>query len=153
MSERLRKTIFAGCRELGLDSEMRRDLQLVVTNKASLSEMTDDDMQAVVDALKARGFKHGRSGKASSKSRNLAPRADLRYIHVLWKLLGDAGALNAPTRTGLNTFIRARFEATWGAVPADIDMLRDAAQINAVTRALKDWCKRENIETELAFKA
>jgi hypothetical protein len=33
-------------------------------------------------------------------------------------------------------------------VPIDIDTLRNAGQINDVTRSLKDWCKREGITTE-----
>lgn len=149
MSARLRKTIFVGCRQLGLNADTRRDLQLVATGKASLSDMNEAEMEKVIAALKAKGFQTGYKPSSTRPRAKLAPRADLRYIHVLWKLLGDAGALKSPGRDGLNSFIRSRFENTWGSVPADIDMLRDAAQISAVTRALKDWCQREGIETEL----
>jgi phage gp16-like protein len=148
MDAQIRRTIFVACRQLGLDQDTRRDLQLVATNKASMSNMDDADGHKMIAALKARGFKSGFKSGSKGKPHKAAPRADLRYIHVLWKLLGDAGKLNAPGRKGLNSFIRSRFEKTWGSVPADIDMLRDAAQINAVTRALKDWCKREGIATE-----
>lgn len=140
-----RRTIFAGCRELGLDQDTRRDLQLAATGKASMSDMTDADADKLIKALRDRGFKTASKGGRH----RAASRSDLRYVHVLWGLLKKAEVLRNPTRDGLNAFVRSRFEAKWGAVPADIDMLRDAGQINDVTRALKDWCRREGIETEM----
>lgn len=143
-----RKLIFVACKQLGIDSETRRDLQLVATGKASMSDMTEVDFQKVVKALEERGFKSGFKGEASLKHRKAAPRADLRYVHVLWGLLGKADKLKKPDRAGLNAFVRTRFEGKWQSVPIDIDSLRDSGQINDVTRALKDWCKREGIQTE-----
>lgn len=143
-----RKLIFVACRELGIDADTRQDLQLVATGKASMSDMNEADLQKVVKALKAKGFKTGFKGKVSPKHRKAAPRADLRYVHVLWGLLSNADKLKKPDRAGLNAFVRNRFEAKWQSVPMDIDALRDSGQINDVTRALKDWCKREDIETE-----
>lgn len=142
MSRRLQQLVHVGCRELGLDAEARRDLQLAATGKASMRDMTEADLQLVVDRLKADGFavKGGR--------RKAAPRAYLRYVHVLWGLLGKAGALKQPGRDGLNAFVRSRFEGKWQSVPIDIDTLRDAGQINDVTRALKDWCHRKGVKTE-----
>ncbi len=142
----LRKMIHVGCKQLGLDDDTRRDLQLVATGKASMADMSDADLQNVVEALKQRGFKTGFKG-GTKGHRPAAPRADLRYLHVLWRLLGDAKAIREPGRTGLNTFIRARFEGHWSFVPIDIDALRDPAQISDVTRALKDMCRRAGIPT------
>ena len=145
MTRALQKLIHVGCRELGLDRDARHDLQLEVCGKTSMSDMTEADLKAVIKRLEQSGFKP--ASKGASK-RPAAPRSDLRYIHVLWRLLGDAGALKKPGRAGLNTFIRSSFEGKWQSVPMDIDMLRDAGQINDVTRALKDWCAREGIPTE-----
>lgn len=137
----LQKLIFAACRQLGLDDEERRDLQVVVTGKSSMTDMSEADMRKLADRLKELGgVKPGR--------RPAAPRADLRYIHALWGNLGRAGKLRKPDRAGLNAFVRARFEGKWASVPLDIDMLQDAGQINDVTRALKDWCVREDVPTE-----
>ena len=141
----LQRMIHVGCKQLGLDSDMRHDLQLVATGKASMSDMTDADLHKVVEALKNRGFKVTGGGR-SKGCKPLAPRGDLRLIHVLWRKLGDAGALRDPGRDGLNRFIRARFGDAWSSVPADVDMLTRPAQINAVIRALKDWCGRERID-------
>ncbi|RWR31374.1 regulatory protein GemA [Sinirhodobacter populi] len=142
----LQRMIHVGCKQLGLDNDTRRDLQLVATGKASMADMSEADLQKVIEALKKRGFKTG--FKASAKgSRAPAPRADLRYLHVLWRLLAEAGAIREPSRTGLNTFIRARFEGHWSFVPIDVDALRAPAQISDVTRALKDMCRRAGIPT------
>lgn len=142
MRRRLQKLIHVGCRELGLDEEDRRALQLVATGKASQREMDEVELRRVVKALKARGFRPEGRGHAP------APRADLRLVHVLWRRLGEAGVLERPDRAGLNAFIRARFGASWGNVPIDVDALRDAGRINAVIRALRDWCARAGVEID-----
>lgn len=140
----LRRMIHVGCKQLGIDADTRHDLQLALTGKASMSDMDETDLRAMVDGLRARGFKAG--FKAASKGRRpAAPRADLRFIHVMWKQLGDAGALKNPGRNGLNAFVRSRFEGKWQAVPIDVDALREAGQINDVIRALKDMCRRAGI--------
>ena len=113
-----------------------------------MSDMSDADLRLVMSALKERGFKTTGKGAFKGRSKPLAPRADLRFIHVLWKQLGDAGALERPDRDGLNAFIRSRFGGKWQFVPLDVDALRDTAQINAVIRALKDMCRRHGIELE-----
>ncbi len=142
MNRRLQQMIHVGCRELGLDADARRDLQLNATGKASMRDMTDIELKLVVNRLKAAGFK----ATGQSKKRPPAPRKDLRLIHVLWSKLGEAGALRDPTRAGLNKFIRARFEKSWAVVPADVDMLREWAQIDDVIQALKSWGERTEID-------
>lgn len=143
MSDTLRRKIFAGCRDLGLDSDTRRDLQLVATGKASMSDMDDADMEKVVDALKERGFKPGIKGGFKPRPK----RADLRLIHVLWRLLGEAGELTDPSRNGLNAFIRSRYGKAWGFELLDVDDLREPDQIETVVRTLKQW----NLRAETAY--
>ena len=53
----LKRLIHVGCRDLGLDDETRRSVQLVATGKTSMSDMTESELRKVVDALKERGFK------------------------------------------------------------------------------------------------
>lgn len=156
MSDRtLQRMIHTACRQLGLDEDARRGLQVVATGKASMTDMTDAELRKVVAALQARGFKPGGNGyfrkgsKAPSKaSRPPADRADLRYVHVLWGLLGKAGHLDRPGRDGLNAFVRSRFEAHWSSVPIDIDTLRDARQINDVIQALQAMCRRHGVKVD-----
>lgn len=143
MTNHLKRKIHVACRELRLDNDARRDLQLAATGKSSMTDMNEADLKQVLKRLEADGFKPKKSTR-----RPTASRADLRYVHVLWRLLGEAGQLKLPGRDGLNAFIRSRFEGKWKSVPIDVDSLRDAGQINDVTRALKDWCKRVDIKTE-----
>ena len=147
MSRALQQKIHVGCRELGLDGDARRALQLVVTGKPSMKDMSDADLLKVLKRLKAYGIKTSSKGKKRHKA---APRADLRLAHVIWTKLGEAGELRDPTRAGLNKFIRDQFGNTWGSVPADIDMLRDHKQINAVIQALKAWGARAGIDFDWA---
>ncbi len=143
MTRALQQKIHIACRQLGLDSDARRDLQMAATGKASMRDMDEAELKLVVNRLKEAGFEDAAPGRAKHKP---APRADLRLIHVLWKKLGEAGALERPGRAGLNAFVRARFEDTWSSVPADIDMLRDHKQIDAVVNALVQWGKRAKID-------
>lgn len=143
----LQRMIHVGCKQLGLDDDTRRDLQLVVTGHSSMSDMTDADLHKVIKALEQRGFKAGFKGGKKPR-RAPAPRADLRFVHVLWSRLGAAGAVKRAGRDGLNAFVRSRFEGKWQAVPIDIDALRDASQISDVIRALKAMCARAGVAVQ-----
>ena len=146
MTRALQRLIHVGCRQLGIDSDTRHDLQLRVTGKASLSAMTEGELSAVLDALKAEGFKPAPSPFRAVRPR--APRADVRFCHVMWRLLHEAGAVKVAGPEGLNAFVRARFGASWGHVPIDIDALRDWSEIADVVDALKAWCRRAGIKLE-----
>lgn len=141
----LQRMIHVGCRDLGLDNDTRHGLQLSLTGKASMADMTEAELRAVVDGLKARGFNGGFKG-AKKAPYATASRADLRFIHVMWKLLGEAGALQKPGRAGLNAFVRSSFEGKWKSVPIDIDALREAGQIDDVVQALKAMCRRAGVK-------
>jgi phage gp16-like protein len=143
MTRALQKLVHVGCRELGIDGETRRDLQLLVTGKASMLDMTEADLSKMVTALKERGFK-AQAGGAKPK-RAAAPRADLRLCHVIWGKLHKAGAVDQSGAKGLNTFIRARFGKSWGAEVLDIDQMRDHRQIATVIEALKAMAARAGV--------
>ncbi|MCW1934100.1 gp16 family protein [Pararhodobacter zhoushanensis] len=143
MNAAMIRKVHVGCRQLGLDTETRHDLQRQITGKDSLSAMSEPELKAVLKALENRGFNPAARGRHKP-----APRADLRYVHKLWTLLGTAGALRQPGRAGLNAFLRERFAASWGSVPADIDMLREAAQIADLIDALKAMCRRAGVDLD-----
>lgn len=139
----LQKLVHVGCRELGLDADTRRDLQLVSTGKPSMAGMSEADLNKVVGELKKRGF---RPKSGTSAKRPASDRPDIRFCHVMWRLLHEAGVAKVAGAKGLNAFVRSRFEKTWGHVPLDIDHLREPAQIRAVVEALKDWCARAGVD-------
>lgn len=146
MTAALIRTIHVGCRQLGLDEDTRRALQLRVVGKASLADMTPAEQQKVLDALKGKGFTP--SGGAKAK-RAPAARGDVRFCHVLWGKLHKAGAVDMAGAKGLNAFVRKRFGDAWGAAPIDIDQMRDWKQIATVIEALKGMCKRAAITVDL----
>ena len=149
----LQKQVHVACRDLGLDNDARRDLQLVACGKESMRDMDEADLRKVVDHLKSKGWKSGFKRDVKGSFKKAAPRADLRLVHVLWSKLGEAGELRDPTRKGLNSFVRTRFGEAWKSVPADVDMLRDPKQIEAVVRALKSWGKRAEINFDWERKS
>lgn len=144
MTRALATLVHVGCRELGIDGETRRDLQLLVTGKDSMTDMTEADLSKLVTALKEKGFKPHAGG--ARKQRPAARRADVRFAHVLWGKLHKAGAVDLAGAKGLNAFIRARFEKSWGAAVFDIDRMTDHRQIATLIEALKGMCKRAGID-------
>lgn len=144
MTRALATLVHVGCRELGIDGETRRDLQLLVTGKDSMTDMTEADLSKLVTALKEKGFKPHAGG--ARKQRPAARRADVRFAHVLWGKLHKAGAVDLAGAKGLNAFIRARFEKAWGAAVFDIDRMTDHRQIATLIEALKGMCKRAGID-------
>lgn len=145
MTATLKRQIFAQCRELGLDSDARQEMQLQVTGKSSLTDMGQADLLKVVSHLKEAGASTRPGGR---KKHPRAKHGGVRLIHVLWSRLGAHGKLKEPGRSGLNKFIRSRFGETWGAEVADVYMLTEHEQISDVITALKDWCWRAGIELE-----
>ncbi len=143
MTQSLRKLIFVGCRELGIDTDTRKALQLQLVGKESLSDMDEQELRTIKDHLVQQGFKPASKGRYKP-----APRKDLRLVHVLWAKLGAAGELDNPTRKGLNAFVRRKFGDAWGSVPVDVDQLRDHKQIDAVLQALIAWARRAGVEID-----
>ena len=139
MSKELFPTIYACAKAQGLDEDGRRDAFEQLTGKRSLTLMTHGEVKKIADHFK-------RLSSPKGKGKGIAKHDGVRKIHVLWRELGRAGALNNPERAGLNAFIRRRFGDHWNSIPADVDMLRDPAQINEVIEALKSWCQRAGVE-------
>lgn len=133
-----------GARELKLDEDTRRALQARVTGKASLADMSDREVEAVIGEMKRLGFRP----KAGKNWRPASERGDVRYAHKLWSLLHAAGKVEKRGAAGLNAFIRARFSDTWGAAPIDIDRIVDPAKVATIIEALKSMCRRAQIKVD-----
>lgn len=149
MTTALIRLVHVGARELGMDDDTRRHLQVLTTGKSSLRDMTDSELTKVIDALKARGFKVEAKGRGK---RPAAERPDVRFAHVLWRLLHEAGAVDRAGPAGLNAFIRARFAKAWGSVPIDIDRMQEWREIADVVEALRAMCRRAGIDTSKGRK-
>ncbi|MCW8843351.1 MAG: regulatory protein GemA [Rhodobacteraceae bacterium] len=142
MSRALQQTIHVACRQLGLDGEARRDLQVAVTGKASMRDMDEADLKLVIKRLEDDGFERAKPRHRTKRSDN----GSIRLIHVLWRKLGEKGVLKDPSKAGLNKFIRSRFSEKWGYELLDINQLREWSEIEDVVEALRAWGNRVNID-------
>lgn len=85
------KAIHAACRKLGIDTDTRRDLQMEITGKASLSDMSISEVSRVLDALNRRA-----SGESEWRFvfRLAADRQP--YGRKIYRLAERVGALMQP---------------------------------------------------------
>ena len=75
----------------------------------------------------------------AAKQQAAEPRERLAYF--LWGQLHRAGVVRDASRLALHAFVKRI---------AGVDALEfcDALQMNAVLKALRDWCKKEGVKTE-----
>lgn len=140
---RAQQLIHAACRELGIDAETRREMQLAATGKPSMAEMDARDLAKVRDALVAKGW------KPKAKARAAETRPDLRFIWVLWGKLAEAGVGGAkPGREALRKFINSdRWWQKYGYAQTDVSLLSEE-RARDVIEALKAVAVRNGISLE-----
>jgi hypothetical protein len=143
------RRIHVGARALGLSEQARRDLQRRVTGKSSCAEMTDDQLDAVVDELR----RLGAWGRPPPPARWPVPDTPQQAkIVALWFGLYHMGALDAPSEQALNTWVQRQIRNArpGGAAPddggpgngiADWRAL-DTRLADRVIRSLRLWCER-----------
>lgn len=125
--DKLIRAVHAAARAAGLDQDDRHAMQLELTGKASLTDMSFGELGRVLDRLNAR--------KSSSP---LSERPWEGKIKALWWSLYWLGAVNRADSSALDAFIRRQ---------AGVDRLRflDARKALLVIEALKAWLAREGV--------
>lgn len=145
---RLRRTIHAACRELGLDEDGRRAVQEAATGKASLSGMTTAEMARVLDHLRA----HGWGGGNRPAGRPAARHAYQRKVYALWGELKRRGIWREADVRSLWRFCARVLGHGPAAARATgvIGLMQpeglDAKECGLVTEALKDIGDRAGLE-------
>ncbi|MEM7507654.1 MAG: regulatory protein GemA [Pseudomonadota bacterium] len=135
-----RREIHGACRQLGIDEDLRHELQVHATGKTSMRAMSVADLDKVIAALEARGYQRARRGR-----RPAAQRADQRKIYVLWRLLAEAGVVQ-PGQAALRAFIgNSTFTQKWGEAITAPDFL-SVARAQDVIEALKAMGKRHGVD-------
>lgn len=123
-------------KELGLDDDDYRALLKRVTGKASLRDMTGAEKLAVIDDMKAKGFKVRSGGSKRSD------RAYIRMIFALWASCHKSGVLEDGSRRALLTFINNH-------VAKDVNVINPDAltydQASPVIEALKAMERRGKV--------
>ena len=108
------RAVHAACRELGLDAEDRHALQQRVVGKASLTEMTGDELSRVLDAL---------NGPRRRPRRDDLPRAaTAAKLRALWLSGYHLGVVRDRSDRALAAFVRRQTgldAARWAHHPAD----------------------------------
>lgn len=140
----LQAQIHIGAKALGLDDDTYRSVLLDVTQGKhhSTAGMTEAQMRAVVDRLKARGWKPLRrkdGRKLSRASRDKAVKDPHDKLVALWIDLHRVGLVRDGSQTALDAWVRGRFgvdASTW---------LKGQALMNAI-EALKGWRKRADAQ-------
>lgn len=146
--KRLIRLIHVAKRDTGLDDASYRDLLERETGKRSAKDMSVSQLDQVLKAMKANGFKVRKPVSASTNAKvrefPRKPKSEARdgqkaLITALWIDLWQLGAVRDRTDKALDAFIKRQ---------TSIEHLQwlGPHQAHAVIEALKDWCAREGFE-------
>jgi len=129
-----------------------RSMLKKLTGKTSVSTsvMTDRDRRKVLQHFESLGFqpRKFKPGKSRRKAPGMATDGQIGKLRYLWGQLAKEGALDAGEKASLNNWILgATVKYNGGAGYDSADFL--PKQIcSKLIEELKQWCKRQNIETE-----
>jgi len=132
---KLMAAVHAAAKRHGMDDDDRREMQLQLTDKRSMADMTLADLGKLLDHLN-KGWK-GQSGG----------RATTGKIRALWWTLYWLGAVADPSDRAIDGFVRRQ------GGPASLRFV-DHRAAQPIIEALKSWAAREGVkwpaEAELA---
>lgn len=123
----LKRAILAACARLGLDDDSRRELQMDVIGKRSLTEMTTVELVKLRDHLN-RGWKHPDQA-----------RPHMGKIRALWWSLYWLGAISRVDDDALAAFVKRQ---------TGVERLKFLGHFDApkVIEAMKSWLEREGVK-------
>jgi len=123
---RLMKAVRAACRRKGIDDDDRRAIQLEVTGKGSMTQMSPGQLGKLLDHLNRDWTKPE------------GDRAHLGKMRALWWSLYWLGAIHRPDDEALTAFVTRQ---------TGVEHLRflDHRKAQAVIEALKSWLEREGV--------
>jgi len=114
------------------DEDTYRAMLLAVTGCDSCSDMSDDQLQNVLEHLKNSGFKVRSRAKPS---RPLADDADSKKIRAIWLMLHHLGVVKNPSEEALAAYVKRQ---------TGVDALQwlNGEQSLKVIETLKKWAMR-----------
>ena len=136
------KVIHIARRDLHLDDDTYRALLgSAVPGKTSCSDMTANELQHVIKALEAKGFKS--KPLPRSKRRMSSPSDVSLKIRAIWKTMFNQGFVRDGSDIGLDRFVRRHTRIiNGGAGVSSLEWLRAEAEDNLL-ESLKQWHIRE----------
>lgn len=119
-------------RDLGMDEDTYRAALTTATQKASTKDMTAQELQAVLDHLKRKGFQI----KPKAATRPLADDAQSKKIRALWLEMHAQGIVKAAGEAALANYVKRLTR---------VDALQwlSTDQASTVIETLKKWQRRE----------
>lgn len=120
-------------KKLGLDDDTRRAKMVVLTGKPSTKDMTEDERQRVVVALKAEA---GQIAKSGSRAKQLTGKY-AKKLQALWIAGYNLGVVKDRRDSALLKFVKRQ---------ADVDhtqFLHDPTDGQAAVEGLKGWLKEK----------
>ncbi|EPG4110214.1 MULTISPECIES: gp16 family protein [Klebsiella] len=143
------KVIHIARRDLHLDDDTYRALLgTAVPGKTSCSDMTVNELQNVIQALEAKGFKS--KPQRRSKRRMSAPSDVSLKIRAIWKTMFNEGFIRDGSDIALDRFVRRQTRIrNGGAGVSSLEWLRGDAEANFL-ESLKQWHIRAMRESMLA---
>ncbi|MGL6351522.1 MAG: gp16 family protein [Aeromonas sp.] len=151
---RLIRLVQVGRRTLGLDEETYRDVLEQQSGKRSASELTLQELDKVLVAMKAAGFKPtvkrpvkgAASQRLSPVSGCLVRTGEIGVIRAVWITMHRHGLLCDGSETALNHYVeRQTVRINKGIGVAEVAWLSDALAYS-VLESLKNWHKREMVK-------
>ena len=134
----LRRAIFGECRRRGIDSDLRRALQIRVTGKESLKDMGPDDMRRVLRELQGGRRAEGEAARdpAPPPRAVLPAGAHASKLRALWICAYELGVVRDRTDGALAAWLRRQ---------TGLDAARWATpdQCGAAIEAMKRWLERD----------
>ncbi|MBF4797931.1 gp16 family protein [Aeromonas hydrophila] len=155
-SERTRqiRLVQVGRRNLGLDEETYRELLTQQSGKRSAAELTLQELDKVLLAMKAAGFKPTVKGPVKeTASKRLSPArgasvktAEIGVIRAIWITMHRHGLLRDGSENALNHYVeRQTVRLNNGIGVAEVAWLSEALAYS-VLESLKHWHKREMVK-------
>ncbi|AUT41463.1 MULTISPECIES: gp16 family protein [Aeromonas] len=157
---RLIRLVQVGRRTLGLDEETYRALLELQSGKRSAAELTIQELDKVLLAMKGAGFKPTvkRPVKAGGIKRLSPARgahaktAEINVIRAVWITMHRHGLLRDGSETALNHYVeRQTVRLNNGIGVAEVAWLTDGLAYQ-VLESLKNWHKREMVARLVAAK-
>ncbi|SCW55895.1 Protein of unknown function [Sphingobium faniae] len=125
--QRLIIAVRAACKRQGIDDDMRKDIQVKLVGKASMSDMSIGDLGRMLDH-----FNKGWKGP-------MGHRAHIGKIKALWWSLYWLGAIDEPGDRAISAFVERQ---------TGVSALKflDHRKAASVIEALKGWLSRCGVE-------
>lgn len=141
-AQQLKAKIHIAKKDLALDDDTYRQMLVTITGKNSCAEMSDRQLVAVLESLKARGWRPTKKRKVSPKSRHKKPgeKSLADKLRAQWIQMHEKGLLRDGSEKALGNYCHRmvrKHSPDW----------LTAWEAQQVIESLKQWQKR--LEKEL----